>query len=480
MYNDVWRCSVRRLKDMGGVVLIDKKQISRDITRLAIPVVMENMLQILANVVTAAMIGRLVSTDISAQGISNRVTQIYWALFRGLGVGVTVVVAVSYGARKLGRCRRIAEQAYLAIMPVALVFTAVTLLFPHQLLSIFTDDAVILSRGVQYIRIAAWAVPFNVLTTMNTAAFNGQGNTKTPMYIAIILNIVNVTVGYTLIFGAFGVPAMGVIGAAIAYLVSQSTGGLLGLWLLYKPGGFFSTCRHNENFWRLDGSIVREIVTTGLPAAAENLFWQFSAVILSRVILSYGSDSYAAYQLGIQAEMLCEMPSAGILTTAMTLGGKAIGMRDQRLFEAYYKQLLKVCLVMSALAFAALFFVPGFFMGFLTNNPVLFDIGVKYVFIMSFAQPPQILAKVYTGMTRAAGYKRIPMLVSFIGIWCVRVPMSLICARLLHLDITAIWWAITLDQVTRIVISISIFKKKDIVHTIDRLNREEVPAHETV
>jgi Na+-driven multidrug efflux pump len=135
---------------------------------------------------------------------------------------------------------------------------------------------------------------------------------------------------------------------------------------------------------------------------------------------------------------------------------------------------------MSVPAFAALFFVPGFFMGFLTDNPVLFDIGVKYVFIMSFAQPPQILAKVYTGMTRAAGYKRIPMLVSFIGIWCVRVPMSLICANLLHLDITFIWWAITMDQVTRILISIGIFKKKDIVHTIDRLNNEEALAHESV
>jgi len=460
--------------------LIDKKQISRDITRLAIPVVLENTLQILANVITAAMIGRLISTDISAQGISNRVTQIYWALFRGLGVGVTVVVAVQYGAGKLGRCRRIAEQAYLSIMPVALAFMTVTLLFPHQLLRIFTSDPVILARGVQYIRIAAWAIPFNVLTSMNTAAFNGQGNTKTPMYVAIFLNLVNVAVGYTLIFGAFGAPKLGVIGAAIAYVVSQSSGGLLGLWLLYKPNGFFSHCRHEENFWRLDWSIVREIVTVGLPAAAENLFWQFSAVILSRVILTYGSDSYAAYQLGVQAEMLCEMPSVGFLTTATTLGAKAIGMRDQKLFEAYYKQLLKICLLMSVPAFAALFFVPGFFMGFLTDNPVLFDIGVKYVFIMSFAQPPQILAKVYTGMTRAAGYKRIPMLVSFIGIWCVRVPMSLICANLLHLDITFIWWAITMDQVTRILISIGIFKKKDIVHTIDRLNNEEALAHESV
>ena len=124
----------------GGAAVIDKKKISKDITKLAIPVVLENMLQILANVITAAMIGRLISTDISAQGISQRVTQTYWALFRGLGIGVTVTVALAYGAGKLGRCRRIAEQAYLAIMPVAVFLTAITLIFPEQILSIFADD----------------------------------------------------------------------------------------------------------------------------------------------------------------------------------------------------------------------------------------------------------------------------------------------------------------------------------------------------
>ena len=145
-------------------MMIDKKQISKDITKLAIPVVLENMLQILANVITAAMIGRLISTDISAQGISQRVTQIYWALFRGIGVGVTVAVAVSYGAGNRGRCRRIIEQTYLVFMPVAAIFTIGTLMFPRQLLSIFTSDSLIITRGAQYMLIAIWAVPFTVLT----------------------------------------------------------------------------------------------------------------------------------------------------------------------------------------------------------------------------------------------------------------------------------------------------------------------------
>ncbi|MBQ1250447.1 MAG: MATE family efflux transporter [Clostridia bacterium] len=452
---------------------INKKEINKDITRLAIPVVLENMLQILANVITAAMIGRLLADDIAAQGISQRITQIYWALFRGIGMGVTVVGAVSYGMGKLGRCRRIAEQTYLTFMPVALFFTVITFLFPEQLLRFFTDDPVLLGRAVEYTRLAVLAVPFTVLTTVNAAAFNAQGNTKTPMYIAIFLNLVNVAVGYTFIFGHFGAPALGIMGAAIAYVASQSLGGLAGLFLLYRPGGFYAGCTHGEKFFSIDGKCVREVVTTGIPAAMENLFWQFSAVLLSKAILSYGSDCYAAYQLGIQAEMLCEMPAVGLLTTATQLGGKAIGMRNQPLFEIYYKQLLKLCIILSLISFCALFFFPGAFMGVLTDNPVLHAIGVKYVFIMAFAQPPQVLAKLYTGITRAAGFKRVPMTVSFIGIWCVRVPLALLSAWVLKLDITAIWWIISLDQLVRISISIGYFYKKDILHTIDRLKAAE-------
>ena len=76
-------------------------------------------------------------------------------------------------------------------------------------------------------------------------------------------------------------------------------------------------------------------------------------------------------------------------------------------------------------------------------------------------------------MTRAAGFKRVPMTVSFIGIWCVRVPLALLSAWVLKLDITAIWWIISLDQLVRISISIGYFYRKDILHTIDRLKAAE-------
>ena len=91
---------------------MDKKQVNRDIFRMVLPIVIENVLQMLAGLVTTAMIGRLLADDIAAQGIGNRINNTFWALFKGVGIGATVIVAMRYGQQKFHMCRRTVEQVY--------------------------------------------------------------------------------------------------------------------------------------------------------------------------------------------------------------------------------------------------------------------------------------------------------------------------------------------------------------------------------
>jgi len=171
---------------------------------------------------------------------------------------------------------------------------------------------------------------------MVTAVFQGCGNTKTPMYIAIIVNIINVILGYLLIYGKFGFPKLSLIGAAIALLVSQMSGALLGLYLLYnKRHGLFSTFTNNKDMFKIDFNLMKQVYSIGIPAAFESMFWQFSAIIMSKIILSYGEVTFAAYQLGLQAEILSEMPAVGVGVAATSLTANAIGRRDDLLLKAY-------------------------------------------------------------------------------------------------------------------------------------------------
>lgn len=445
---------------------MDKKRVNQDIFRMVLPIIIENVLQMSAGLVTTAMIGRLLADDISAQGIGNRITNTFWALFKGVGIGATVIVALRYGQQKFHLCRRTIEQVYVTALPAALGCVLLTLLFMDPILHLFTQEASLLKAAFRFARIAIFAVPFMALSSINAAAFNGHGNTKTPMYIAFLMNGVNIVLGYLLIFGPGPLPALGLVGAAISTVVSWMTGGLTGLALLYARHGYFGHEHHNQPFFSLDKPILKEVYKTGVPAACENVFWQLSAIVLSNVILGYGSAAFAAYNLGLQAEMICEMPGIGFVTASTSLAARAIGMGDDQLYRAYFKQMRKFSFFTGLAASIALFTFAGGFMTVLTDKPEIQAIGQVYVFIMGFAQIPQDLAKVYNGTIRSAGYRNVPMLVSFVGIWCVRVPISVIFGKLLGWDISFVWIAIALDQIVRILLSIGIFQKKRVIDRV--------------
>lgn len=126
---------------------MDKKRVNQDIFRMVLPIIVENVLQMSAGLVTTAMIGRLLADDISAQGIGNRITNTFWALFKGVGIGTTVIVALRYGQQKFHLCRRTVEQVYITALPAAFGCVALTLLFMDPILHLFTQEEALLQAA---------------------------------------------------------------------------------------------------------------------------------------------------------------------------------------------------------------------------------------------------------------------------------------------------------------------------------------------
>lgn len=435
-----------------------KKVIKRDIYQIIIPMILENILQISANLVITAMVGRLLANDISAQGICIRITDTLWCFYKGVAIGATVLIARAYGAGRHQDCRKIAEQTILTEMIIVFVFQVVLYFKASLFLGFFSKDPQILSLAEGYMKTIIFEFPFVVITTVVTASFQGYGNTKIPMYIAVLMNVVNIVCSYCFIFGAFGIPGMGIKGAATALLTAQAVGAGTGLYLLYKKkGGLFRKVPSEHRFFSFDKKCIYEIYTTGIPAALETVFWQVSAIILSKVILFYGNQAFAAYQLGIQAEEITEMPAIGFSTASTTLAARAIGMQDEELRKVYFKEQLKVGVFISSITSVLLIFLPRFFMTLMTDKPELQAIGVVYVFVMGFIQIPQNLSRIYNGTIRAMGYKNAPMLVAGFGIWIVRIPLCMLAAYVLRLPLTIIWIIIAMDQVSRFLLSVGLY-----------------------
>ncbi len=440
--------------------MYEVKTIKKEIYHIIIPMILENILQVSANLVTTAMVGRLLADDISAQGLCVRITDTLWVFYKGVAIGATVLIARAYGAGKEENCRRIMEQALLSELILVFLFQVVLFFRADIFLGFFSHESRILALSESYMKIMVFGFPCCVIMTLVTAAFQGYGNTKTPMYIAAAMNGVNIILGYTLIFGMGPFSGMGIKGAATALVMSQAFGAGMGLYLLYrKKKGLFSDTVRREKFFSFDRKCVYEVYTTGIPAAFESMFWQFSAIILSKIILFYGASAFAAYQLGIQAETITEMPAIGFSTASTTLAARAIGKKDENLRKIYFQELIRVATAISIATSLLLILLPNVFMKVMTNKPELQAIGAVYVFVMGFIQIPQNLSRIYNGTIRALGYKNTPMLVAGFGIWVVRIPLCLLSAYVLHFPIIAIWIVIAADQLSRFLLSVFLYRR---------------------
>ena len=447
----------------------DKKLIRKEILILIIPIILENILQILAGIVSTALVGRLTSLDISAQGVAFRITDVLFVLWKGIAIGAMVFIAKSYGEGKLNKCKQAFQNITLVTISLSIICQLVLWIFPMQLLGFFTDDIQILTVARSYMNIVTIGLPFLVIMQLVTSTFQSFGDTKTPMFIALLVNIVNIILGYTMIFGM----EMGLTGAAIATIASQISGALTGLYLLYKKNGLFKGTTKKLPFFDIDRSILKDTYSTGIPAALENMFWQLSAIVMSKIILSYGQSAFAAYNLSTQAETITELPVLGFTVAATTLAARALGKKDPYLFKEYFRQQVEMNIIISIVISILLMGIPSVFMAMVTDKPELQQIGVVYLFIMGCIQIPQNLVRTFSGTLRAIGFKKTPMFITGGVIWLFRVPLAAFIAYKMHLDISFIWFAIAADQVLKCLLMFAFIKIKKINLVVEQALEEE-------
>ena len=452
---------------------VGTRKIRRDIYGLILPSVLQNILEIGIGLLTTAIIGRLMADDISAKGICERIVQFDWALFRGLGTGAMLIFAHAYGAGLIKKCREIAGQAYLICVPLALIFVAVVCGCPRVLLELMADEESVLIRAVPYLRVLVLSSPFTAIMSVNTAIFNGRGDTKTPMLIALAMNTANVASCYLLVFGVGAFGGFGLMGSAVSVVISKGLAALLGVWLIFGQKGFFGEITAQARRIHLDTTVASEVFSGGLPVAAETLFWQFSTIVVSRAIFSYGSDIYAAYLLGLQAETLLQAPVLGFSVASMTLCSFAIAKRDDWLYRNYIRQLLYMAGVVALVTTPLLWFGSTHFLQLLTDKTHLIPIGAGYVSMMAIGQPAQATAPVVNGILRAADHKRVPMVSTASGIWLVRVPIIALTAFVFKGSIYIVWFAISIDQIFRLMISSVFFLRNKVQDTVLVMQQNE-------
>ena len=440
---------------------ISKSEIRKSIAKMILPILISSVLEMSVGIISMKLIGNLGFIAIGAMGLSTRVRGIIWAVYKGIAIGVQVVIAQAYGAGDKARIKDALKQTVGSIFIISILFLTTMLFVPEFWLKIFGAKGELLGVSADVLKVVGVGMPFLGVILIISGALQGKGDAMTPMIISGIMNILNVVFGLILVRGWFGFPVLGLMGAAIALALSQAVAALIALWFILKKGGLLEGVKI-KHFFTFTKNIMASVYKTGIPSALESLFWQLSAIILIRAILTYGDASYAAYQLGLQAESIAYMPAAGFQVAATAYIGRYLGAKDPVMAKRYLREILLGAVIISIIGGGALVLFPKVLLGFMTDDQSLISIGTFYLIVCGLAQVPQNIAGVLGGALRGAGYTKMPMYAAGIGLYLVRVPIALAAAYVFNLSVNIVFFAIGFDMAVRLVLNSFLYLKTNI------------------
>jgi putative MATE family efflux protein len=405
------------------------------------PVLLSSLFQRLVGIVDIFLTGGLGASAIAATGIGQLLLFSTMTVFWGLATGTTVVTAHLWGGGRRAEARRGSFTAILACLLMTLVCSVAGSFWGGELARLMGASAEVQAQAAAYIRLVflwlVWTTGVNILS----AIMHGIGQTRIPMQAILLVNILHILIAWPLIYGKFGLPAMGVEGAAIAINLSEMVGFFYLLIEAFRNRYIVITPP--------DLTLFKRIWQVGWPVALERVAQQSGQLVYSSCIIAYGTTAYAAHQIGLSIESLSFMPGAGMGIAAASLMGQAIGAKKYRRAHLSHLQALKLALwVMGCMALIFLLLPEQLVMIF-TSDPEVIRHGSVFLRIVAFAQIPLAISFVYAGSLRGAGDTFYVFIVTLVAMWGVRVLLAWIASSWLHLSLYWVWGVFLIDWYVR-------------------------------
>jgi len=408
---------------------------------------MEQLLNMSVGLADTYIVGHLGAAPLAAVGLSVQSLNLFWALFSAIGVGSTALVARRIGAREPEAVSDVARQSILLALVIGVFVAAILWLGAPLFLDWLGAAPDVIQLGTAYLRAVASTVYMLSILFIGSAIMRGAGDTRTPMLVMLVINVVNIVVAYTLAYGVGPLPRLGVLGSGIGAASARGLGGLLMLALLVRGRG---PVKIGYKIPRPDLKTIGQILRVGLPAAAEQLLMRFGQLLLATFITGLGTVAYAAHQVAINALSVAYMPGFGFALAATTLVGQELGAkRPERASQSVYEALRMVVIVMAIMGGLVSIF-PAQVMGVFTSDPAVIATGVPALRIAGFAMPFLGIGFTLAGSLRGAGDTTSVLVIYGACIWVVRVANAYWLGPCLGL--IGIWIAVGVDFIARAVL----------------------------
>lgn len=413
---------------------------------LAWPTMLEQLMQTAVQYIDTAMVGSLGTSATAAVGSTTTIGWLIGSSISAFGVGFLAYISQKRGANEHDKARKASAQSVLAVLAVGLFFTAVTLALSGLVPKWMQVDENIQTLASQYFFILYTPMLARTAIIIFGTVLRAAGDTKTPMWIGIGVNLINVVLNFLLIYetrpiSVFGLEftmwgaGLGVIGAGIASAVSVLVGGV---WITA------ALLRHREisprgYSMKPDRSILMPCMRVAFPNMLQRFGTSLGYVAFAAMINSLGELSTAAHTVANTVESAFYIPGYGMMAAAATLTGNAIGAGDKRGLRDLARVNIAIEVILMTVTGGLLFAFAEPMAGVFSKDAQVIALASTVLRMVAVSEPVYGVSLVIEGMMQGAGKTVAPFVFNIIGMWLVRILGTFICIHLLSMGLVSAW-----------------------------------------
>jgi putative MATE family efflux protein len=406
---------------------------------------MMNVVDQLADLVWA---GRLGTRAVAGLGVAQTYVQVAGSARMGLDTAMRALVARAVGAGDIARANHVALQAFTLSGAFSILMAAIGFFFTEPLLNLLGVPAEVVDEGADYMRVQFMGTGSMAFRMMSGAALQASGDTFTPMRATFVTRVIHITFSPVLVFGWLFFPEMGLVGAAVAGIVSQVAGAIMNFAALFRGT---SRLHLTLRGYHPDFPLLLQLVKTGSPAAITNAERAIGQLLLVGFVSPYGETTLAAFSLTRRIEFLAMMGGMGLGNASGVMVGQNLGAgRPDRARKSVAWAAMFV-LAINVVVVSLMMIFPRAFLGIFNDDPALLDAAVPWLRIQAIGYFVLGLGAVFMQSYNTAGDTLIPMITVLFSYWIVQQPLAIFLPDL-GLDELGIAWAIMIGTASRLLI----------------------------
>lgn len=440
--------------EISNNYFVENRKLIKNIFQITLPAVFDLLAQTLIMALDMKMVSSLGPSAISSVGVGTAGMYALIPALIAVATGTTALLSRAYGADNKIEGKKAFTQSFFIAVPLGIILTLIFLVFSEQIINLVGNAKDInLKDAILYQNMTVIGFPFLAISIATFYAFRAMGENKIPMIGNTLALVLKIILNFLLVY----LFKWGIFGAALSTTLTRLFSAIFSIYLVFWSKKNWISLELKD--LKFDYFTSKRILKVGIPAAVEQLGLRIGMLIFEMMVISLGNLSYAAHKIALTAESISFNLGFAFSFAASALVGQELGKgSSQKALKNGYICTIIAMIVMST--FGLLFFIiPQFLVSLFTKDKDVIELATMALKIVSICQPFSGASMVLAGALRGAGDTKSVLLITYLGIFLIRIPITYLFLDVLNLGLAGAWIVMTIDLAIRSSIAFYVFKR---------------------